>query len=49
MTRQEKIQLATQEVIQAEILIKSSRISLKDWENKLDLRRETLERLKASK
>ncbi len=47
MTIQEKIELAEEEVTQAERMIKHTRAELTGWENKYDLRRETLEQLKS--
>lgn len=47
MTLKEKIELAESEVKQAELMVNHSRNDAQQWENKLDLRRETLANLKA--
>lgn len=46
MTKKDRIELATKEVKEAEIILKIRIREVKEWEDKLDLRRETLERLK---
>lgn len=49
MTQQEKVNLAKEEVKQAELMIGLTKLDLAKWEAKLDLRREMLKIIEASK